>query len=78
MNEEGNIFCDNCGNIRSWSDCMGGTYYNCKKALVVKSHDTAISTSRTMETPEEKNKSNNCGDYTRRHWWQFLYANTYG
>jgi hypothetical protein len=76
-NETELVYCCNCRYVRSGSDAMGGVWYRCKKATLLRVEHSAIQPSRFVEDPEVKNKDNDCPAYKPIRFWH-LFANTRG
>lgn len=76
--EEAKIFCQNCKHVRSSSDCFGGVYITCNATKIISKTPEPVGWNRTYEKLEEKNKNNNCKDFSQKRLWHIPFANTNG
>lgn len=78
MIEPVKVFCQDCKNVRSSSDCFGGVGCWCAVAGTKQKDDFPTHIRFVAFTIEEKNKDNHCQDYKKAKWWQKIWANTNG
>lgn len=72
------VYCENCANVWSSSDCFGGVYAHCKVKIQTSQEDTPVDIVREYLTLEEMNANNDCEHYLRKTWIESIWANTLG